>query len=284
VPVERVANSFATTLAAAISSTSSTSISVAAAAPAALRHGQFRIKVDNEILLVLAGQDTTTWTVRRGQEGTTAATHDNGAAVYGRLTAEGLRGAAFGGRMGCVPGLWYTSHPSINTPGNKGAGTTQFMPFIPHRDALLDRVAFYCETAVGTTGQQVVYTLYEDAGGRPGPLVAWLGYYDSGGAAPVAGTVYAVTVSQVVKAGTLYWLGVTPKTAAFTIRSGNGIYNPLVSINSSNPTIGHAMQTTQDGHLFTTGAPGSAPSDVGSFTFDNTDVAYTMMLRFAEVP
>jgi parallel beta-helix repeat protein len=41
----------------------------------------FVVKVDNEFVLVNAGQGTTTWTVRRGFAGTTTATHNNGAAL-----------------------------------------------------------------------------------------------------------------------------------------------------------------------------------------------------------
>jgi parallel beta-helix repeat protein len=39
------------------------------------------IKIDNEIMWVTAGWNTTTWTVTRGYNGTTAATHSNSAAV-----------------------------------------------------------------------------------------------------------------------------------------------------------------------------------------------------------
>ncbi len=69
-----------TTLAAAITSTSATSISVSSAAafPAT---GQFRIQIDSELMFVTAGAGTTTWTVVRAASGTTAATHTVGATV-----------------------------------------------------------------------------------------------------------------------------------------------------------------------------------------------------------
>ncbi len=55
--------------------------------------GQFRIKIDAEILLVTAvgGAGNLTWTVTRGVDGTTAASHSTGAAVNIILTASGLR-------------------------------------------------------------------------------------------------------------------------------------------------------------------------------------------------
>ena len=58
-----------------------TTITVASAAgfPAG---GSFRIRVDDEDMTVTAGQGSTTWTVTRGVNGTTAATHAVGASVY----------------------------------------------------------------------------------------------------------------------------------------------------------------------------------------------------------
>jgi hypothetical protein len=70
----------ATTLTAAISTTTETSISIASATTFP-PHGTFKIKIDTEIMHVTAGNGTTTWTVVRGRDGTTAATHSNGATV-----------------------------------------------------------------------------------------------------------------------------------------------------------------------------------------------------------
>lgn len=63
-----------TALAAAISSTGATSITVDdfLGFPSA---GAFSILIDSEVLRVTAGNGTTTWTVTRGYGGTTAATH-----------------------------------------------------------------------------------------------------------------------------------------------------------------------------------------------------------------
>jgi hypothetical protein len=72
-------------LASAITSTSSTSISVNTSTGYPTT-GNFRIKIDNEIMLVTAVSGTT-WTVTRGYESTTAATHTSGTAVGAVLTA-----------------------------------------------------------------------------------------------------------------------------------------------------------------------------------------------------
>jgi len=66
-------------LAAAITDTSGTSITVTSETsfPAV----DFIISIDTEVMLV-TNVATTTWTVTRGYEGSTAATHLNGATIY----------------------------------------------------------------------------------------------------------------------------------------------------------------------------------------------------------
>jgi hypothetical protein len=60
-------------------------------APAALQAtGQFRILIDGEYMLVTGGAATTSWSVSRGLEGSTAAAHAAGAAVTHLLTAGAL--------------------------------------------------------------------------------------------------------------------------------------------------------------------------------------------------
>ncbi|WP_439947179.1 hypothetical protein [Streptomyces sp. BBFR109] len=72
----------ATTLSAAVSTTGATTISVTSASgfPGS---GNYNIQVDSEVMTVTGGQGTTTWTVTRGVNGSTAATHASGATVTG---------------------------------------------------------------------------------------------------------------------------------------------------------------------------------------------------------
>jgi len=85
---EQLANFGHTTLAEALDD-SETGVDVTAGSvfPAS---GDFRVLVDSEIMKVTA-RATNTLTVERGAEGTTAASHSNGADIDARLTAEGLR-------------------------------------------------------------------------------------------------------------------------------------------------------------------------------------------------
>jgi type II secretory pathway pseudopilin PulG len=69
----------ATTLSAAIdAATVTVTVASASGFPTA---APFRIKIDNEIMLVESGAGTTTWTVKRGIDATVAAAHGGGAAV-----------------------------------------------------------------------------------------------------------------------------------------------------------------------------------------------------------
>lgn len=86
--MENLSNDFATTLASAITDTIGTAISVVSGtgSPAV----QFRIRIDDEIMLVTSKGAGTNWTVQRGVEGTTAATHIIATAVAHIITAAGL--------------------------------------------------------------------------------------------------------------------------------------------------------------------------------------------------
>jgi len=53
---------------------------------------QYRIRIDDELLLVTAGAGTNSWTATRGAEGTTALSHLSGATVTHLLTRDGLLG------------------------------------------------------------------------------------------------------------------------------------------------------------------------------------------------
>jgi hypothetical protein len=85
---EKFSNKAATTLSAAITTVTATSCTVtdATAFPAS---GNFRIKIDGEILIVTAVAGAT-FTVTRGAEGTTAATHASGSDVIHLLTKGSL--------------------------------------------------------------------------------------------------------------------------------------------------------------------------------------------------
>lgn len=122
--MEQFANTAATTLASAITSTSATSISVSSATafPSA---GNFRILIGTELLLVTAVSGTT-WTVARGQESTTAATAISGAAVTEVLTAGAL--AAF--RSDSISSGTHSARPTAGVAGRLYLETDTFTTFL----------------------------------------------------------------------------------------------------------------------------------------------------------
>ena len=114
--MEQFANNPSTTLGAAITSTTATSITVASATgfPSS---GNFRILIDTEIMEVTAVGGTT-WTVSRADGGSTAATHLNAAAVTGILTAEALNNLVAIEQAGTV----VSSRRTLNFIGGVAAG------------------------------------------------------------------------------------------------------------------------------------------------------------------
>lgn len=99
-----------TTLGAAITSTTATSITLSAVGSLPTS-GTVVIKIDSEEMLVTAGLGTTTLTVTRGVNGTTAATHSNGATV---TTASDTYGVTVGGTASGASGTITLSGQGCN--------------------------------------------------------------------------------------------------------------------------------------------------------------------------
>ncbi len=87
--VELFGNGGTTSLAAAVDNLATT-LGVASASGFPTGTGQYRIRVDDELMVVTGGAGTTTWTVTRGAEGTAAVAHASGATVRHVLTAGAL--------------------------------------------------------------------------------------------------------------------------------------------------------------------------------------------------
>lgn len=104
----------------AISSTSATTLTVDSAAsfPSA---GRYAILIDSEIMIVVGGQGTTTWTVLRGKNGTTAATHLDNAPVT--LARRGYSWTKQGDEVGCFEDDNISSTTN-QTPAYESSGRT----------------------------------------------------------------------------------------------------------------------------------------------------------------
>src|SRR5580700_11813144 len=88
---EQYANNAITNLSSGVNSTVTTIVVLANTGFPTASTGltQFRIAVDTELMLV-TNMSSTSWTVTRGIEGSTAAAHNAGAGVYQVLTAVGM--------------------------------------------------------------------------------------------------------------------------------------------------------------------------------------------------
>jgi prepilin-type N-terminal cleavage/methylation domain-containing protein len=98
-----------TTLAAGLDS-AGTTLSVASASGFPTT-APFRIKIDSEIILVDAGAGTTTWTVKRAQDGSAAAAHASGAGVTQKKLAH---------VVACGTGTCTTAAPTKTVTGADG--------------------------------------------------------------------------------------------------------------------------------------------------------------------
>lgn len=90
---EGLANNFATTLQAGVTTVGQTSWSVNDAIPSSLTGTQFRCIIGTELIIVtsVTGSGPYTWTVTRGAESTTAATYVSTTAINQIITIGGLR-------------------------------------------------------------------------------------------------------------------------------------------------------------------------------------------------
>lgn len=93
---EQLVNAYASTLSGDITDVA-TSITVADATGLPTV-GDFRIKIENEIIIIKSRSGTTLTAATRGAEGTTGAAHSSGAAVKAYLTAGGLKNLLFEAR------------------------------------------------------------------------------------------------------------------------------------------------------------------------------------------
>jgi len=129
--VFQYANNPQTTLAGAVTA-GATAIDVTSGATFPTR-GKFTIVVDSEIMHV-TGVSGTTWTVERGKEGTSAAAHNNNAAVTGVLTRDsllhsrGLDARTFGATGDGATDDTAALQAALDALAGAGEGTGLFIP------------------------------------------------------------------------------------------------------------------------------------------------------------
>lgn len=174
-PAERFANDFVTTLTAPCAIGDAT-IAVADAAPASLRGGQFRVRIDDEIMLVTAtgAAGASPWNVTRAVEPVNgvaaAAAHASGASVENVLTAASVD--QVGGLMLPSGAIINTHVGQANAAGTVSEGNTYLVGRTLRRGQRFNGIGFYVKSAgsVGSLFRPTVYS--QGADGFPADLMA----------------------------------------------------------------------------------------------------------------
>lgn len=252
-----------TTLGAAVTDTTGTTLTTSAAAPAALQGaGQFRIVIDSEIMLVTGGAATTTWTVTRGAEGSTAATHSNGASIFHYLTAGALRAMSYGGVTAQGAGTYVALTDDNNVVNTPAANVEIMYCFAVAQPITLAKIGIFTG-GNGTVGAVFRLGLRYDTGRRvPGTLIVDAGTVDG----TITGLQF-VAISQTLQPG-LYWFTLTSQGAPTTNPRTQGgpptafIQKP--SVTQSEPT-GWGIWC-----VYSTGVSGALPTTPANLNYNST--------------
>jgi hypothetical protein len=220
--VDLFANTATTTLAAALTDTIGTSVSVVSSTPfpaAVTGTSQFRIRIDSELMIV-TNVSGTTWTVTRGAESSTAATHLISAAVTHILTA------------GSLTAMGQTSTPTAGGIGY-GLGTTE---------------AF---TVAGTAGQALL------SGGGSGPTwgatpIAW-GVHYGASTSTEAYTAAASAANQVltsVASAAPVWGPPPGQIVVAPMAIGTAGTTGVAGVETRDAVLGNYVFTSVAGHRY----------------------------------
>lgn len=159
--MEQLCNDPSTTLSLAIDGVTTTA--VVTSATGYPTSGNFRIRIDDELLLV-TGVSGTTWTVTRGIEGTTATAHSANAPVNAYLTAGGSAQYVSDTITAYVNRGWPASVLTAPIPGsfswlNQGSSTVQTTAGIGIQSPLFNGVNIRAQTIPLTSGSNYTVTM-----------------------------------------------------------------------------------------------------------------------------
>jgi hypothetical protein len=221
--LEQIANSAASTLSAAIVSTSATTFTVANGTvfPSV---GNFRVIIDSEIM-ICTSRSGNTLTVTRGQEGTTAATHLNAAPVTHVLTAGGISQWVKENALALVPAarVYHSTNQSIaNNTGVALAFNTESFDTDTIHDTVTNNSRLTCKTA----GKYLITGTIEWAANATGIRQAILqvnGTTQPGIDERIGTATYPVTTTVV----TLYDLAVNDYVELLGYQDSGGALNAL---------------------------------------------------------
>lgn len=178
--LESFANDFETSLSAAVTAADQKTITVANATGAPTS-GNFRVRVNNEVMLVTAGHGTTTWTVARGQDNTSAAaSHASGSLVTHVLTASGLVNSQLQSQEWTHGGTLHYTGASVTGSANTTApsvylatyGQSFAQQFTMTTGASVDRVILSVKAATANTSADVTVSIQTNGVSGPSGTLA----------------------------------------------------------------------------------------------------------------
>lgn len=158
--------------------------------------GNFRIKIESEIMIVTAVSGTT-WTVTRAAEGTTGTSHNSGTIVNHALTAAGLA-------QGFVD---YS--PTVTTWASRPTATIGRSKITMFTDSPYTQL---------DNGSTLSYNLGHFHNVSPPGLVSGLGYYNSTSAASLSTSTGSIAIKTASNAP-LYYGKSMPSPSAFDIKA-----------------------------------------------------------------
>jgi hypothetical protein len=230
---------------------------------------QFRVLVGTEIMIV-TNVSGTTFTVTRGAEGTTAASHSSGDADHARLhrrqpaaawqsmdvgrpvidrnTGTFDQNYALPGWIGMsASGMMTGSAPSL------AAGTIYYTVIYLARSAVFDRIAVKVTTAAASGGYVRLGMYAANANLEPGTL-----QFDAGTVLVDAVGVKEITISQTVPQG-WYFIAVLPSASVTCNSPGTGMAPPVTVVDYGGGT-GQLIVPKSTGQSAASALPGTAPS------------------------
>lgn len=210
---EQFENNYTTTLNGAIND--STTTIVVTAGPTTMT-GQFRIKIDNEIILVGSVSGTTFSSCTRGVEGTSAASHSNGATVTHVLTAGSLDQAIDDAGTALITHKYIGTNTVGASTETPTANRVYLKKVVMTTSGVLSSVEAYMHES-GASAQVSSYPafgIFTDVAGVPSKLLRWSApsitndvFYPANDANPTSadGRWFGAPMDIYLEAGT-YWI------------------------------------------------------------------------------
>jgi Pectate lyase superfamily protein len=240
-----------------------TSMKVANALPfPQVATGFFRVLVDNEIIQITAGQGTTTWTISRGMEGTSAASHNDGATVTHDVSAWELN--SFRQEFNVIAyaavgdGVADDTTPFQNAINDAHAQTVGGVVFIPTaKFKIVGNLTTYSNVVFVSYGA----TLSGAGAGTVTPLINW----------GLTGTLTLPAALTVSAGGASITGGLTVVTGGLTVSTGGIVVVGTTTFHgvaytwpSTSGTSGFFLQTDGAGNVSWQSAAGGVSSVSGT--------------------